>query len=544
MDGWFSRFINFLVGVDPELLARCPARDRGNVLTIGYLLIGVWIWQVVVISVALHVGLARPGEYRAEFIALAALVATLVLLFDSYLVRASWQATGEEQLARAGLHLPAPWSARLKGVSFFVVRLGVTFLLALLTGSLMSLILFKKDVEGQIAAVAAERNAPLVQALGARFDEDTGRLKVEQGQLLTVVATADSDASRLRQSVLTQMPADPEIGLATERVRELIRRRDVAEQQVAVLRRTSAGNGDSDEGARLATARRNLAVMVRDLGAAQQRLTNLQARRDAAATRLTGTVDARLQDNKASRDAAKARLGELDAAIARRAETREAAIQGALLRDPGYVPPDDGLLARLRALKTLTADPFIFWSVLLLDAVFVAIELAAVLSKVMTFVPAAYALMLVTEGAKAGQRAKEELVEALKLDTSEGKPAPLASDPRQPSRGSAASFHPDAAAGPNQQSAERGDGYTAEQGGGDDELDARLAEGARAAEARREAMAKNRSKPAEGTANGGSDGDTESPNHLADPARRGPGRPPGSKNRPKPNGTSQADDDG
>ena len=210
MDSWFLRLICFLVGIDREMLPRCPPRDRGNILTIGWL-IGVWAWQLIIISVALHVGLAQPGEYRPELVGLAALVATLVLLFDSYLVRASWQATGEEQLARAGLHLPAPWSARLKGASFLVVRLGVTLLLALLTGSLTSLILFKKDVGGQITAVAAERNAPLVQALGMRFDEETGRLQLERGQLLTMLGQADRDASALRQSVLTHLPADPEI---------------------------------------------------------------------------------------------------------------------------------------------------------------------------------------------------------------------------------------------------------------------------------------------------------------------------------------------
>ena len=73
-----QRIMSFLVGADGTLLASCPPGDRDNVATIGWLLIGVWIWQVIVLSVALHVGLAPDGAIRPAYVALAVLVATLV----------------------------------------------------------------------------------------------------------------------------------------------------------------------------------------------------------------------------------------------------------------------------------------------------------------------------------------------------------------------------------------------------------------------------------------------------------------------------------
>ncbi len=52
---------------------------------------------------------------------------------------------------------------------------------------------------------------------------------------------------------------------------------------------------------------------------------------------------------------------------------------GAVEADPAFVPANDGLLARIRALKTLTTDPWTFMVVLLLEVFFAGVELAAVL---------------------------------------------------------------------------------------------------------------------------------------------------------------------
>lgn len=535
MDGWFLRFIYFLVGVDTEILARCPQRDRGNILTIGYMLIGVWFWQLIVVSVALHVGLAQPGELRWEFVGLAALVATLVLLFDSYLVRASWEATGQEQLSRAGMRLPVPWSSKLKNAAFMAVRAGVTVLLALLTGSLMSLMLFSKDVGGQLVAAATEKNSALVQTIGTRFDTETRRLEAEREQQLAAIAKADADGSALRQSVLSQVPVDPEIGLVTDRIRDLTRRREAAERR---LTQVSAFARDAGGATRVAVTRRNLEVLIRDLAAAQERLSALQTRREGAAQRLTGTVDGRLKDTVAARDAAELRVRQLDTAIAKRTESREASIRDTLVRDPGYAPPDDGLLGRLKALKGLTADPFIFWTVLLLDAVFVAIELATVLSKVMTFVPAAYALKLAVETVKLGHVAREELAKLLGLDT----PPPPAS-PTGSSTSAGAGEHgpaPDrpAASDRDNQSNDRDRPHDH----GDisvEDLDDRLFAGARAARARQEALDKAKAKAFSRTGDPATGAQQPAaPDQQSVPFRPGPGRPPGSTNKPKPNGTA------
>lgn len=232
-----QRLMSFLVGADGNLLARCPPGDRDNVATIGWLLLGVWVWQVIVLSVALHVGLAPDGAIQPAYVGLAMLVATLVLLFDSYIVRASWLATGSEQLARSGLQLPQPWTTQIKNAFFMILRLGMTLLLALLPGSLMSLMFFRKDIDARIDAIAARANAPLVAVASERFDAETARLKTERGTALAAVNAADADASALRQSVLREAEADPERGFLVERVRLLTRAREAAERRAAQLRR-------------------------------------------------------------------------------------------------------------------------------------------------------------------------------------------------------------------------------------------------------------------------------------------------------------------
>ena len=401
-----------------------------------------------------------------------------------------------------------------------ILRFGMTLLLALLTGSLMGLMFFRKDSDARIEAIAARANAPLVVVASERFDAETARLTTERGTALVAVNAADSDSSALRQSVLRETEADPERGFLVERVRLLTREREAAERRVAQAQRQAVGPDASGSAmARLASARRQLEAVTRDLGAAQARLREMQARRDSREVRFTGTVEGRLKEVGDARQAAATRLAELDAAIAARASIREATIREAVLRDPAYTPKDDGLLARLKALADLTRDPYIFWAVIILDAFFVALELAAVLSKVTTFVPATYALLMVRGIAIAGQEVKEELIARLKLEdggTSDGHGATVPIMPEvEPVRLDPASPDP-----------------AAEAVAGAPALDDRLLEGARAAQKRQDILnAGHNKRPGNGSyVSGGAN----PPPGSDDPVRRGPGRPPGAKNKPKP----------
>lgn len=167
--GFITRFIIRIGAADEKILRACPLRDVHNVMTISWLLVIVWIWQSVLFTMVGHMMLARPGEWRFDVIAGALLIATVVLLVDSYvIVRSSWHLQGLSELKRGGLDLPNPISARIKNGMFVAVRLVLSTVLAMLTALFLSILLFEKDILADLDRHFQKVNAPLLARISAQ----------------------------------------------------------------------------------------------------------------------------------------------------------------------------------------------------------------------------------------------------------------------------------------------------------------------------------------------------------------------------------------
>ena len=148
------------------------------------------------------------------------------------------------------------------------------------------------------------------------------------------------------------------------------------------------------DAASLARAQRRFDAATAGRAAARARLTEAERRAlsltQGRDTLLTGQLAALEAQRRQDLD----RLAEAEAEHRTMLDGRAATIRTTVAADPAYVAPDDGLLTRLRALKALTADPWVGAVVFLLEVFFAGIELAAVFAKLLSFVPATYATRL------------------------------------------------------------------------------------------------------------------------------------------------------
>lgn len=378
-----------LVGVDARLIADCPPRDRDTVGLLATLMILVWLWQSVVFGATAHLMLARAGEWRLDLIAAGALLAAIVLLVDACVVmRPSWTSLGHEELRRGGLRLRLPMLTRLKGTIFLGLRLTLAAVIGTLVALFVSLVLYGKDIDAQLAAVHAGRNNAVIAAATRQVDERLQGNATIQADLRDRLNAVDRAAEVLRRGLLDRADA-VSAGAAIELARaEAARAR--AEAEVARRQRRTDDTG-------LARAREALATAVSEWNSARARLNEAQGRALMQGQGRDTTLAAQLTALDAQRRQDLDRLTRIEFEGNRLMDARPAIIRATVEANPAYSTLDDGLLARLRALSTLTADRWVLTVVLLLEAFFAGIELAAVFSKLLSFVPATYATRLAQE---------------------------------------------------------------------------------------------------------------------------------------------------
>ena len=204
------RVICTLAGVDPALIAACPPRDRDGLRLLAALMMLVWLWQSAVFAAVGHLMLAGPGEIRAELSAGAVLLATIILLLDAYVVmRPSWTTFGYEELRRGGLAIHLLVLARVKSGLFLALRLALSAVVGTLVALFVSLILYGKDIAGQLAAEHTARNAPVIVAATRLIDDRLARNVGAQADLRARIAVADRVADGLRRGFAET--ADPAV---------------------------------------------------------------------------------------------------------------------------------------------------------------------------------------------------------------------------------------------------------------------------------------------------------------------------------------------
>lgn len=169
--GWFTRFQFRVAGVDVDVMGECPDRDISNVKTVAWLLMAVWVWQFALFTAVAHMMLARQGELRPELFAAGAVLASVILLIDSYvIVRSSWSLQGIKELARGGLEIPSTTWASIKNGLFVLLRVLVTIGMAQLLALFLAILMFGKDIQADLDRRFRELNGPLIAKITDQVD--------------------------------------------------------------------------------------------------------------------------------------------------------------------------------------------------------------------------------------------------------------------------------------------------------------------------------------------------------------------------------------
>lgn len=523
--GYCVRFCCRLVGVDPEILQRCPPRDQSSVTTIGSLMLLVLVWQVFAFTLTGHVMLDEATRIRPELVALAVLLATIVLLVDSYTVmRSSWFVAGLGQLKRGGLKLPGYTGGQIKNGLQYLFRFSFGGVLAELAAIGMLLVCFATEITRVQRLDAIAANAPLREQVTEAFNADSGR-RVQQIDLVQNRLTeAQKDLGSYRRDVLQAPNEDPELKPATDRARRADAARVEAERRLS-----RSASQDSPERRQ---AQQQVAARRADAVAAQARLEKVRERSQTAIAQRTGAVQGRLDETLAAEQRFQEQIDTLQREHDTRIASRETSIRAAMEQDPSYRPADRGLLARAKVLARLMDDPWVFTLAMLLHAGFFGIELGAIMCKVLASVPSTYAVILASEEYGFEVETVNRLVRRIHGEPGpelpgETEPVP---DPHDPLEGDDAVVDPPAPAN------------DAEEPTSVETAESRLEEGARLARAQAETRAdakKKRSGPSPGAEIGSLASDI-----LDGPVKRGRGRPPGAKNQKKPANDDQPKQDG
>jgi Domain of unknown function (DUF4407) len=408
-----ARFDFFISGVEKALMRLCPERDVHLARILGWIMEIVWCWQTALFSVMAHMLLAPAGEIRPELILAGMLVATLVLLIDNYMImRPSWFLHGLEELKRGGLIVPGnPWM-RVKAFIFLAVRLALSFVFALLTAIMLGVLIFAKDIAGEIDRAYLQRNSELFNAAAARVDEDMRKNAEARAQVANTIALAEEEQARLREAAVNPGPENAELKPLLDRVARLEQVRIGAEQALVRARNFTNNEGvglpgepgnsrEAGQGPkwkagveRVAIAEWHLEQATKAFAAAQERLRQVQESIAIETRARLKTIEDRLAEVERSNQSEKTRLAGLEEAYRQLTENRERIIWESVRRDPSFVPKDEGFLARVRVLQKLSDDSTVFTVVLLFELAFFVIELAAVLCKITAFVPTTYSVLL------------------------------------------------------------------------------------------------------------------------------------------------------
>lgn len=436
--GQFAGFQLWLAGVDRDLLATCPLRDVHNVKTIAWLLMIVWFWQASLFCLVGHMMLAQPGEFRVAILVGGLVLASVVLLVDSYvIVRSSWHLQGIAELARGGLTMPGTLGAKVKNGAFVAVRLLLSVVLVQLMAIFLSLLLFAKDITTDLDQRYLTENRELLDRITGQTDGTITTLKAEHAEVRgRLVRLADEEA-KLRQTVVDPLGESPEARLAIDRITKLTQSKAEAERELKDAQTFSAnelggvagvkgntgipGRGPVRRAAeeRVTNAEVKLKAIGQELAAADAKLAKLGETTSGASSQRRSAAEAKLVETSAAKKDRQDRLGLVEGELKRFTENREAIIRAAFEADPSYKRKEEGFLANWQGLRRLTADPYVLVVVALFDLALFGIELAAVLAKIATFVPATYATIIAHDDFRRAYKTAHELareIEAIQQD--------------------------------------------------------------------------------------------------------------------------------
>jgi Domain of unknown function (DUF4407) len=411
--GPVTRFLFWVAGADEETMSECPAHDASTIKAIAVLFLGVFVLQSTELSVIAHELLATDREVHPELIAGSVLIATLILLIDSYaFCRAGFPADGLKWLKRGGLDLTGGPAAKIGASLFTTLRLVLAFGFAQLAAIFLSLILFQRDISAEIDHSYQQQNAALIATTTSQFDADFTRAGDAVNAASLHTAALQKQMLAARDGMLNPTSSDAAVQAAQQEVAQLLTektRRDEelvaaeahASNELAGIKGDAGNSGRAGPGPvrtaaleRVKNATANADTAAQALAAARARLDELRKQVASTAGDRGHQAQSALPALEKEQEAAEAELATLRDHLSEMTRNRDEIIRRNVENAPDSVGRATGFLAQLRALRKLAEDPEMAAVILLIDLTSFGLEMAAIFAKVTCSVPTTYAALL------------------------------------------------------------------------------------------------------------------------------------------------------
>ena len=399
-----NRALCWLAGADPRRVAGCPREDLLQIQLAGLSLLASFLALSFLVTVVLGIALDAGLALRVP---VAALVAGAVVLFDKTVTLSRLYAEGYRQLDARGFSAsPIGTSSRtLKRGLVAAFRVSLSLSLAVPLAGFYDTVFWEKDIlrqmqadhQSQNAAIRAEAKRAL-EAEKAALDHQIARKSTEAADLadadrLAGTSAAEQFRTRTQQQSqeLAQLRAlEAELDVSARCFRMNVTAEEFGQTDCDGRK---AVKGKSDRyAANLALSQQTEA----DLAGIRTRKADLETRLSQAVAPLPvvspqrAGIEAELTRLRTARDRIEAESGAL--------------IEARMQVDPGFVPEADGLILRQQAFARLLQDqPFVALMAFLIAVFLIFVEMAGVLSSLLTSAPSLLALRMALDFELAAQ---------------------------------------------------------------------------------------------------------------------------------------------
>lgn len=410
---WWQRLLFILAGRDLGIMKRSPPPDHTNAYTIGLLIILNWVYVTFLFS-TLGMNLLADGRFRIDILGVCAFLASYLVAIDVFAFNHSGDhQNGLRELKRGGLDLTGGAIEALRSYGYLSVRLVLSFGLAQLSALAFALLWYGADISAQTNATYRADNAVLTQQMSKGVDADVKRLSDDRAAQAEHVKGLAGQVSTLRQTEVDPSAGDPQVQEAQHELDQLLAQRTKAQDEITKAEAfatselggvvSSAGNsGQAGAGPRyraamqrVADAKAHAAEIDTEISATRQRLDELHDKLGTANQTKQHSAHDQLPSFEKALAVEQGKLQSLTEQLAQLTAHRNAVIEERVRSAPNYVPRNDGMLARLKALESIAnEDSKAGYTILVVELVAFGLELAFVMCKVFAYVPTTYSALL------------------------------------------------------------------------------------------------------------------------------------------------------
>jgi hypothetical protein len=409
----WQRFLFILAGRDLGIMKRSPPPDHTNAYAIGLLIILNWAYVTFLFS-ALGMNLLADGHFRPDILAVCVGLSCYLVAIDVYAFNHSGDhQNGLRELKRGGLDLTGGTTETLRSYGYLAVRLILSFGLAQLSAIAFALLWYGADISAQINATYQTNNAALIQRMTGSVDGDIKRLTDDRAAQADHVKGLAAQESALRQTEIDPSAADPQVQEAQHELDQLLAQRTKAQDEIAKAEAFAtselggivSGRGNSGQAGagpryraamqRVADAKARAQEIDNEISSARQRLDEVHEKLGSSNQTKQHNAQDQLPTFEKALAAERGKLQSLTDQLAQLTARRNAAIEERVRSAADYVPRNEGMLARLKALENIAnEDSNAGFTILVMELVAFGFELAFVMCKVFAYVPTTYSAIL------------------------------------------------------------------------------------------------------------------------------------------------------